>query len=132
LNATVDSNQIGGSSGHTVLAIAPLASEAQFIVQDQNVDALDMGRKLVLVSPEVGVRSRITFQEHDFFKEQPVSADGYILRHILHDWNDEDSIAIIKALLPALKPSAKVFISEGILPDPPAKRLNTLTNKMIL
>ncbi|KAJ5124895.1 uncharacterized protein N7515_008720 [Penicillium bovifimosum] len=123
---------IGGSSGHTVLAIAPLAPEAQFIVQDQNTDALEMGKKLVLVSPQVGDRSRITFQEHDFFKEQPVSADGYILRHILHDWNDEDSIAIIKALLPALKPNAKVFISEGILPDPPAKRLNTLTNKMIL
>ncbi|OQD64188.1 hypothetical protein PENPOL_c008G03690 [Penicillium polonicum] len=123
---------IGGSSGHTVLAIAPLASEAEFIVQDNNVDALDMGRKLVLLSAEPGVASRVSFQSHNFFEPQPVSADGYILRHILHDWNDEDSVSILKALLPAIKPGAKVFISEGILPDPPAQRLNTLTEKMAL
>ncbi|KAJ5186250.1 hypothetical protein N7449_011014 [Penicillium cf. viridicatum] len=123
---------IGGSSGHTVLAIAPLASEAEFIVQDNNVDALDMGRKLVLLSAEPGVASRVSFQSHNFFEPQPVSADGYILRHILHDWNDEDSVSILKALLPAIKPGAKVFISEGILPDPPAQRLNTLTEKMVL
>lgn len=91
-----------------------------------------MGRKLVLRSPDSSLRSRITFEQHNFFEEQPVIADGYIFRHILHDWNDADSVAILKALLPALRPGAKVFISEGILPDPPAKRINTLTNKMIL
>ncbi|GLI72483.1 hypothetical protein PoHVEF18_000660 [Penicillium ochrochloron] len=123
---------VGGSSGHTVLTIAPLAPNAQFIIQDNNTDALDMGRKLVLRSPDSSLRSRITFEQHNFFEEQPVIADGYIFRHILHDWNDADSVAILKALLPALRPGAKVFISEGILPDPPAKRINTLTNKMIL
>ncbi|OGE49862.1 hypothetical protein PENARI_c019G02846 [Penicillium arizonense] len=123
---------IGRSSGHTVLAIAPLASEAEFIVQGNNVDALDMGRKLVLLSAEPGVASRISFQSHNFFEPQPVSADGYILRHILHDWNDEDLVSILKALLPSIKPGARVFISEGILPDPPAQRLNTLTENMIL
>jgi 6-hydroxytryprostatin B O-methyltransferase len=91
-----------------------------------------MGRKLVLLSAEPGVASRISFQCHNFFEPQPVSADGYILRHILHDWNDEDSVSILKALLPSIKPGARVFISEGILPDPPAQRLNTLTEKMIL
>jgi 6-hydroxytryprostatin B O-methyltransferase len=109
-----------------------LAPNAQFIIQDNNTDALDMGRKLVLRSPDSSLRSRITFEQHNFFKEQPVIADGYIFRHILHDWNDADSVAILRALLPALRPGAKVFISEGILPDPPAKRINTLTNKMIL
>ncbi|KAJ5714632.1 uncharacterized protein N7483_011813 [Penicillium malachiteum] len=123
---------VGGSSGHTVLAIAPLAPNAQFIIQDNNTDALDMGRKLVLRSPDLNMRSRITFEQHNFFEEQPVIADGYIFRHILHDWNDSDSVAILKALVPALRPGAKVYISEGLLPDPPAKRINALTNKMIL
>ncbi|KAJ6024072.1 hypothetical protein N7540_004869 [Penicillium herquei] len=123
---------VGGSSGHTVLAIAPLAPNAQFIIQDNNTDALDMGRKLVLRSPDLNMRSRITFEQHNFFEEQPVVADGYIFRHILHDWNDADSVSILKALVPALRPGAKVYISEGILPDPPAKRINALTNKMIL
>jgi 6-hydroxytryprostatin B O-methyltransferase len=109
-----------------------LAPNAQFIIQDNNTDALDMGRKLVLRSPDSSLRSRISFEQHNFFEEQPVIADGYIFRHILHDWNDADSVTILKALLPALRPGAKVFISEGILPDPPARRINALTNKMIL
>lgn len=72
------------------------------------------------------------FQKHNFFEEQPVCAEFYILRHVLHDWQDEDCITILKALLPALEPGAKVFVSEAILPDPPAQRLNTLASKMIL
>ncbi|CEJ58738.1 hypothetical protein PMG11_07385 [Penicillium brasilianum] len=129
---TIIDSKVGGSSGHTVLTIAPLAPNAQFIIQDNNTDALNMGRKLVLRSPDSSMRSRITFEQHNFFEEQPVVADGYIFRHILHDWSDADSVAILEALLPALRPGAKVFISEGILPDPPAKRINALTNKMIL
>ncbi|KAH8434287.1 uncharacterized protein LDX57_011927 [Aspergillus melleus] len=123
---------VGGSSGHTALTIAPLAPTATFIVQDNNADALDMGRKLILSTGDAARQGQISFMKHNFFEEQPVAADAYIFRHILHDWNDADSLSIIKALVPALKEGSRVFISEGLLPDPPAKRLNTLTDKMIV
>lgn len=91
-----------------------------------------MGRKLILSTGDAALQGQISFMKHNFFQEQPVAADAYIFRHILHDWNDADSLAIIKSLLPALKEGARVFISEGLLPDPPARRLNALTEKMIL
>lgn len=109
--------------------LAPLMPQAKFIVQDNNLAALDMGRRDV--ESDVDLKARISFEEHNFFEAQPVQADMYIFRHILHDWNDEDSIKILSALLPALKPGAKVLISEGLLPQPPATRLNTLASKMI-
>ncbi|KAJ5734956.1 uncharacterized protein N7483_000081 [Penicillium malachiteum] len=123
---------VGGSSGHTVMAIAPLAPYAQFIVQDNDSSALELGKTQSQKLLDDETRSRIAFQKHNFFEGQPVRAECYILRHVLHDWNDQDSIAILKALLVALEPGARVFISEGLLPDPPAQRLNTLASKMIL
>ncbi|KAI1769357.1 putative O-methyltransferase [Hypoxylon sp. FL1150] len=120
---------IGGSSGHTVRALAPLMPEATFIVQDSNLPALEMGRQAVAEDPSL--QSRISFTEYDFFKPQPVQADIYIYRHILHDWSDDDSVKILSSLLPTLRPGARVLISEAIVPDPPAKRLNTLASKMV-
>lgn len=110
-------------------SLAPLIPEATFIVQDNNVAALDMGRRDV--EPDADLKARIRFEEHDFFTPQPAQADAYIFRHILHDWSDADSIRILSSLLPALRPGAKVLISEGLLPQPPAVRLNTLASKMI-
>ncbi len=105
---------------------------AKFIVQDSNTSALDMGRRAVENSVSDNPLSpRISFQEYDFFTRQLVEADIYIYRHILHDWNDADSVKILSSLLPALKPGARVLISEGIVPAPPARRLNTLATKMI-
>ena len=102
---------------------------AKFIVQDSNIVALDMGRRAI--QSDEDLKSRISFTEYDFFTPQPVQADIYIYRHILHDWNDADSVKILSSLLPSLKPGAKVLVSEGILPPPPAARLNTLPSKMI-
>ncbi|KAI0436302.1 putative O-methyltransferase [Xylaria telfairii] len=123
---------VGGSSGHTVQYLASLMPTAKFVVQDSNTSALDMGRRAVETSSSnPSLRSRISFQEYDFFTPQPIKADIYIYRHILHDWNDADSVKILSSLLPALRPGARILISEGIVPAPPAQRLNTLATKMI-
>ncbi|RAO70086.1 uncharacterized protein BHQ10_006098 [Talaromyces amestolkiae] len=136
----------GGSSGHTCVSLAPICPQTKFIVQDMSVDAMDLGRENVTFlsssdssSPYHDLNSRITFATHNFFTEQKTLADVYIFRHILHDWDDENSVKIIKALVPALeKKSAesngrrpRVLISEGIVPPAPEKRRGTLTEKMI-
>ena len=60
----------------------------------------------------------IEFQEHDFFTPQPIKgAKFYYLRHILHDWSDEDSIRILQNLLPALTFESRIVVDEVVLPD---------------
>lgn len=60
----------------------------------------------------------IEFQEHDFFTPQPIKgAKFYYLRHILHDWTDEDSIRILQNLIPALSSESRIVIDEVVLPD---------------
>ena len=63
------------------------------------------------------LKSRVTFQAHDFFTPQPVKdADVYIFRHIFHDWSDKDSVKILHNLVPALKNGARVIVIELVQP----------------
>lgn len=65
--------------------------------------------------------SRITFQGYDFNQPQPVlGADVYLLRMILHDWPDAESIKILTNIVAAMnnKPSSRLLIMDTVLPTP--------------
>jgi O-methyltransferase domain len=53
----------------------------------------------------------------NFFDEVPVEADAYIFRCIIHDWNDERSVSILKTLRKTTKPNARVMLVEWVIPD---------------
>ncbi|CAO2648033.1 Nn.00g089550.m01.CDS01 [Neocucurbitaria sp. VM-36] len=60
----------------------------------------------------------IEFQAHDFFTPQPIQgAKFYYLRHILHDWADQDCIRILSNIVPALGPNSLILIDEVVLPE---------------
>jgi len=65
-------------------------------------------------------RPNIQFQKHDFFAPQIVKgADVYIYCWIFHNWGDDDeSVKILQAAIPALKRGAKILINDGCLPAP--------------
>ena len=78
---------------------------------------LNMGRELA--AKNAGIWDRIFFVEHDFFPPQPVHADAYFFRYVLHNWTDNDCIKIVRALLPSMKNGVKALLNEGVLPEPP-------------
>ena len=105
---------VGGSHGSISIALAHTFASLRFIVQDRLQVVQEGEAKL-----PADLRGRICFAEHDFFSEQPVqSADVYLLRWILHDWPDAYAVRILRALIPALKPGARVLICEQVLPEP--------------
>ena len=60
----------------------------------------------------------IEFEAHDFFTPQPIrGAKFYYLRHIMHDWADEDCIRILQNLVPAMGPESRILIDEVVLPE---------------
>jgi len=74
--------------------------------------------------------SRISLTTHDFFNEQPVAgADVYFFRHVFHNWPDLYCVKILRALIPALKPGAKVLINDGTSPEPGT--MNIYEDKLI-
>lgn len=65
-----------------------------------------------------GSRDLISFQAHDFFTPQPVKADVYILRHVLHDWSDKYCIQILRNLVASMKPSSKIIVNDDVMVEP--------------
>jgi O-methyltransferase/methyltransferase family protein len=55
----------------------------------------------------------------DFFKEVPAGADAYLLRMILHDWADSESVEILKVIKGAVRPHSHVLIVEMVIPEGP-------------
>jgi C-methyltransferase len=53
----------------------------------------------------------------DFFAAVPPGGDCYLLRHIVHDWSDEDALRILRNVRAAAAPGAQVLILESPLPE---------------
>jgi hypothetical protein len=51
----------------------------------------------------------------DFFSSLPAGADAYLMKFILHDWDDERAIAILRNCRAAMAPNGRVLIVERIL-----------------
>ena len=46
----------------------------------------------------------------------PGGADAYLLRHVVHDWSDEDAAAILRNCRSAMRPGGKILIVEIVVP----------------
>lgn len=59
---------------------------------------------------------RIELTGGDFFKAVPAGGDIYVLKNILHDWEDERATAILKNVRRAMTDKAKLLVIEGVVP----------------
>ena len=64
-----------------------------------------------------GLAERLTFVGGDMFAEVP-AADVYILKHMLHDWSDEDCTAMLSVIRRAARSRARLLICEMLVPPP--------------
>lgn len=63
------------------------------------------------------VGSRLDLKSGNFFESIPAGADGYILKHIIHDWNDEDAIKILTNIRKAMGTYGRVLLIEAVVGD---------------
>ncbi len=79
---------------------------------------------------EQGVTDRVELVSGNFFESVPAGADAYMMKHIIHDWDDESSIKILKNIRAAMSENGKVLIIEMVVPDgnepSPSKALDIL------
>ncbi|KAI9727461.1 MAG: hypothetical protein M1828_006403 [Chrysothrix sp. TS-e1954] len=104
---------LGGSRGTLAMALTREYSGLRCTVQD-------LPNALVNAQDQVprDVADRVSFVPHNFFDEQRTTADAYLFRQVLHNWSDEDSVQILRALIPALRPGAKIIVNDTIVPPP--------------
>lgn len=65
----------------------------------------------------LGVRDRSETAVGDFFTAVPRGGDAYIMKHIIHDWDDEKAGVILGNIRTALdgKPNGKVILIEAVI-----------------
>ena len=59
--------------------------------------------------------SRCEFANGDFFAAVPPDADAYIMKHIIHDWDDERALQILKNIRQVMKSNGRVLLVEAVI-----------------
>jgi hypothetical protein len=54
----------------------------------------------------------------DFFHEVPAGGDAYLLKYIVHDWDDEHAVAILRSCRRAIRPDGMLLLVETVVPAP--------------
>lgn len=113
---------IGGGQGALLATILQAHPSIQGILFDQ--PHVVSGACATLKSN--GVASRCRIVPGDFFKAVPPEADAYILKSILHDWDDEKCAVILQNIRAVLKPGQPLLVLEKIMPTNVTDRPSTI------
>jgi len=79
--------------------------------------------------PEVVAGSDLPAVGGDFFPEVPAGADAYLLSRVLHDWDDDAALRVLRTCRAAMRPDSVLLVVEAVLPeraadDPAAVRMD--------
>jgi len=64
-----------------------------------------------------GVQDRCETVAGDFFESLPEGGDAYVMKWIVHDWNDEKSTAILKNIHRVMSENGKLLLVETVVPE---------------
>lgn len=79
-----------------------------------------------------GVASRCQIISGDFFTSVPEGGDAYIMKHIIHDWEDERAIQILRNCHRAMPRGGKVLIVDAVIPSGNAAHFGKLLDLEML
>jgi len=102
---------VGGGHGlllRQLLAVAPQATGVLFDLPAvvEGADRGELGERLEVVGG-------------DFFESVPAGGDAYVLKHIIHDWSEEQCVRILRNIAAGMAPDGRVLVAEIVMPDTP-------------
>lgn len=103
---------VGGGRGTLLAALLRAHPRMQGTLFDM-AHAVDAARAHLA---EAGVLERCQVVGGDFFEAVPAGADAYLLKTVLHDWNDERCVVILACCAQALPASGRVLVVERLMP----------------
>lgn len=109
-NTIVD---IGGGNGALISAVLNANPKLRGALFD--LPHVAQGAKTQLTA--AGLAERCEIVGGDFFKDPlPRGRDAYMLKHVIHDWDDHHALEILKRCRQAMSENAKLLIVEGVYP----------------
>ena len=102
---------IAGGHGHLLAAVLAVNPEAKGVLFDVDV-VLEGAPKMM---EAYGVSDRVELVRGDFFSAIPVKADIYMLKHIIHDWYEDNCQRILRNIRENMAEDGKVLIIEAVV-----------------
>lgn len=119
---------IGGGIGAMIAAILTADDTMRGILFDQA--EVVKGARDVLES--AGVADRVEVVGGDFFDAVPEGADAYVLRRILHDWEDDACLRILANIRRVMAGDERLIIIDGVVGPPNEDPLVKFLDLMML
>jgi hypothetical protein len=99
---------VGGGHGYLLNTILATVPRGRGVVYD-----------LPGVVNTAPLMDRIEFVGGDFFKGVPAGGDCYVLKHIIHDWSDAQSVIVLSNIAKVMASEGRVFVVETVMPESP-------------
>jgi len=103
---------IGGGNGSVLTAILKRYPAMSGILYDLP----QVAERALANIQAANLESRCQVVAGDFFETVPAGAEAYFLRHIIHDWDDDESRTILRNCRRAMERGARLLVVEGIVP----------------
>ncbi len=104
---------VGGGYGELLATILARHTTARGVLFDRP-HALAGAREHLSAA---GVVERCEFVSGDFFDSLPGGADAYVLKSVLHDWDDERALRLLEVCRRALPERGRLLIVEPVMPE---------------
>jgi hypothetical protein len=114
---------VAGGHGQLLGAVLQRYPELRGILFDQTHVVGGAAETLAAL----GVQDRYTIVVGSFFDTVPSGGDAYLLKFILHDWDDDQAVAILRTVSRAMTPGATLLAIDRVLPSDGAPDLNAAT-----
>jgi hypothetical protein len=103
---------IGGGNGSTLRGVLRRYPAMNGILFDQ-AHVVERARSAIAAD---GLAARCQTVAGSFFDSVPAGADAYLLRHIIHDWDDDKAGLILRHVHRAMGAGARLLVVESVIP----------------
>ena len=103
---------VGGGNGALLAGILAANPKLHGLVFDQEHVVPRAAAHLA----ELGIADRCAVVGGSFFESVPAGADAYLLKHVIHDWDDERAAQILANCRAVVPEEGRLLIVEGVYP----------------
>lgn len=104
---------VGGGHGSLLATILKANSKLKGVLYDQP-SVIARAQKDQHVTTK-GIAERCRLESGSFFETVPKGGDAYIMKYILHDWNDEQCVKILSNCRTAMNEKGKVLVVDNVI-----------------
>lgn len=103
---------IGGGNGSQLIGLLTKCPHLKGILFDLP-HVVERAKERIAAA---GLADRCELVGGSFFESVPAGADAYLMRHIIHDWDDEKSLTILRNCHKVMSAENKLLVVESVIP----------------